>query len=915
MSNVNLRSIRNKKKNMLDYFKLAELDFCVITEHWLNNENEVTELKAEWKYLNRIDMAIITRRRKNGGGVAVAVDMDKMKILKDDVSIQKYGVEAMAVLVQMNTHEKLIIIAIYSPPEKTSRENCQRVLNDIIGKLRQKYGGLKMIICGDFNRAIIDFEASYPFINKMIDLETRNGSKLDTIYLHQNFRIMKSETRDPIKCDEGDICSDHRVVFAELGITQLPNLISTVIPSTTLKKDAVDEIGKALTLTEWSSIITGNPNGDAERLSSLLSRLVKLNSRPVRKKKKNDKPWFDEHIKRLVRCKDRIYKKYGFGDQFKKAKKRLLEEIKKKKEIYVKNKLNILEKSDTSAFFTLVKDLSDPDANQAFDPVEASASQNIEEALDKISDHFVSVSKGFEHFEANAKHFCDGVEWNEFEKALKKVKVKSSNAINDINSKVLKAHLDILKYPIFTHIDNCFRLGTWPDIYKVETGICLPKTKHPTKVEEIRLISLTPFISKVMETIVLNRIEEVRTKGTNPRQFGGRKGVGTTHVIADYIQNVVDVCKNGKKAAGIFFDYSAAFNKGNRKDMIQGFETMGVKGQEIHMLSQLMTNRRISVKISGMTSEEKATEGGVGQGTPAGLYMYLAGSNDYNKNFPKTDPEFVNDYSYVDDVFALAKLNEELKMLWDDNGDIKKLYISQTLQKIAKSMEDFAEERKYKLNGTKTKIMIFGNDYENTTVQIICGDQPIEVVQKFKVLGVVLDPKLSMDEHIKHIEKKVASRIYVLRRLKQCGAPCEVLLKIYKCQLRSIIEYACPSFFSLLNDAQIYRLERLQNICIKTCTSFEYRSAEIREMYGIETIRDRFEKLTDGLILKESKLNNMNWFKQRQEIEYLSKLRNPREIEENQEIRQKNFTGPIAYFRRRLNYLLNDKDPRENSIR
>ena len=80
-------------------------------------------------------------------------------------------------------------------------------------------------------------------------------------------------------------------------------------------------------------------------------------------------------------------------------------------------------------------------------------------------------------------------------------------------------------------------------------------------------------------------------------------------------------------------------------------------------------------------------------------------------------------------------------------------------------------------------------------------------------------------------------------------------------------------------------------------------------MYGIETSKSRFEKLTDNLILKEAKLNNMNWFKQRQEIEYISKLRNPREIEENQEIRQKNFAGPIAYYRRRLNHLLQDRAP------
>ena len=331
------------------------------------------------------------------------------------------------------------------------------------------------------------------------------------------------------------------------------------------------------------------------------------------------------------------------------------------------------------------------------------------------------------------------------------------------------------------------------------------------------------------------------------------------------------------------------------------------------MLSQLMTNRRISVKIGDECSAEKVTIGGAGQGTPAGLYMYLAGSNDYNKNFPKQDPDFVNDYSYVDDVFALAMLNEALKCVWDDDGDICDLYASETLQKIASSMETFATERKYKLNGSKTKVMIFGKDWENAKVNVICGGQPIEIVKQFKVLGVILDPKLTMNPHIEYIQKKVAKRIYILRKLKQCGASEEALLRIYKCQMRSVIEYSCPSFFTLLNETQIQRLERLQNICLKTCTSFELRSHEIRQKYKIETIKERFQRLTDKLIKKEAEQDNMGWFKKRQEIEYISKLRNPREIEENQEKRQKNFVGPIAYFRRRLNVLLHESPNLDNN--
>ena len=399
----------------------------------------------------------------------------------------------------------------------------------------------------------------------------------------------------------------------------------------------------------------------------------------------------------------------------------------------------------------------------------------------------------------------------------------------------------------------------------------------------------------------------LRNKGTNSRQFGGRKGIGTTEVLADYLQSIIEATRNGSSAAGIFFDYSAAFNTGNRRDMIDGFAKMGIGGQELHMLSQLMTNRSIMTRIGSATSKKEPTDGGAGQGTLAGLYMYLSGANEYNKLFPKDKVDYINDWSYVDDCFALCKLLLEMSILWDDDGDVKRLYVSETLQKVADAMANFARQRKYKLNATKTKIMIYGNHQVEPTVNIQCNGTVVDLVDSFKVLGITLDPKLSMNAHIKEIERKVAKRIYILRTLKKNGADVDALIMVYKAQIRSIIEYGSPAFMPLLTEGQIHRLERMQNLCIKTCTSFEMRSSEIRERYQIQTIRERMLKLTDNMIRKENSSGRMGWFRSRENSEYIAKLRQPREVQENQERSQKGFQGPIAYYRRRLNFLLNEE--------
>ena len=58
------------------------------------------------------------------------------------------------------------------------------------------------------------------------------------------------------------------------------------------------------------------------------------------------------------------------------------------------------------------------------------------------------------------------------------------------------------------------------------------------------------------------------------------------------------------------------------------------------------------------------------------------------------------------------------------------------------------------------------------------------------------------------------------------------------------------------------------------------------------------------MIRKESASGKMGWFQPREQADYISKLRNPREIRENQETSKRNFQGPVAYFRGRINHLL-----------
>ena len=95
---------------------------------------------------------------------------------------------------------------------------------------------------------------------------------------------------------------------------------------------------------------------------------------------------------------------------------------------------------------------------------------------------------------------------------------------------------------------------------------------------------------------------------------------------------------------------------------------------------------------------------------------------------------------------------------------------------------------------------------------------PINIKEHLKILGVHLDNKLTFQEHISEILKKVFAKIAALRRLKRL-VPCSTLLPLYRCFVLSHFEY-CNSLLigngktlnKKLEDANHYGLRTIMNL-------------------------------------------------------------------------------------------------------
>ncbi|KLP08446.1 Uncharacterized protein Y057_13792 [Fusarium fujikuroi] len=102
--------------------------------------------------------------------------------------------------------------------------------------------------------------------------------------------------------------------------------------------------------------------------------------------------------------------------------------------------------------------------------------------------------------------------------------------------------------------------------------------------------------------------------------------------------------------------------------------------------------------------------------------------------------------------------------------------------------------------------------------------------EKLLVLGLMLDPKLSFEHHLTHIEEKVETALMYQRRISGAnwGMTLEKTRQYYICKIRPVISYACAAWFvwrpykpglpglhRSLPPGQIARLQKLQYKCIK----------------------------------------------------------------------------------------------------
>ena len=726
------------------------------------------------------------------------------------------------------------------------------------------------------------------------------------------------------------------------------------VTSRPLPESGVRQFGQWIVNEDWECVAPkDSPSTQALALQRVLE--LKLNeifpTKEVRISNK-DKQWIDSELKKLDRSKKREYSKRGRSDKYIELSKQFDLKFKKAAHNFLeKNVRSLKEDEPGKAYATLKRMGAQP--GDGLDDGSFSLLEHLEanltnkESVEKIAQHFSRISQEYPALDKEKlsqtvqDKLRDRLKANlpylsryKVENMMKKAKKTKSGVPGELPKIFHKEFGPELSIPLSNIYNNMIQTGQWPDSWKIEFGLPLKKIAEPINEDHIRIISLTPFFSKVFEKFVISWLMDYLKEHLDWWQYGGQKGNSVAHYLIDFI-NFISYnhdLKNIHAVLAVTIDFSKAFNRQNHNILIELLSELGVPGWLLQIVMGFLEHREMEVHFKGETSARKQLPGGGPQGTILGMFLFLilinaAGFRNRIKNtgklltgpLNKRKPMEKIHLKFIDDMTAAESINLRDKLIRNPDPDPMRplnyhdrtLHVlpneSCKLQTLLDDTRNYARDHEMQINQEKTKVILFNTARNFDFMPSLSLDDglPLDVVEEVRLLGVQVRSDLSWRSNTSTICQKAFARMWMLRRLKPLGATKEELLDVYDKQIRCITEFASAVWTSGLTGDEINQLERIQKCAFAIILAENYSSYnQALKVLNRNTLASRRTKLNLGFAKKCFRSDKyQHWFVENNPNQM--KLKTRSEISELLPVQARTKTflkSPIAY----LTNLLND---------
>ena len=820
MALFNVRSLSKKTFLVNDIIDEHNLSCMFLTETWLNENGSASLIEASPPNYSFLESH---RNGKRGGGTATIF---KDALRGTNISFGEFAsFEYHAIL--LKCQPQIIAVTIYRPPKYCP--NFYDEFAEFLSIIHMQYD--KCLITGDFNLHIddktdkismdfMDLLDSMDFVQHISGPTHYRGHTLDLVITKGLITTVQSVRFLTL--------SDHFCIFFTVKVNKLEQKKDRFIRKRYLTPQVATNF-RALMTTEDAK----NPKesaSDSDLVTTFISKAkTALDSlAPIHLKKVKEKskaPWFNsdlDELKKACRRAERRWRKtklHVHQDILKEQLAALNKAMKKAREDHFSSLVST-NANNPRVLFSTIDTLLNPALKT--DESLLSPSKCEEFAVhfkDKITNIRALISQTTPNKRLVVTTPALKGEMSTFKlpdlELLRKTvsKLKTSTCpLDPIPTKFFKENFECMEGDVHALLKHSLLTGVFPP--ELKTALVKPLLKKnnldPLVLNNYRPISNLPFLSKILETTVLQQLNDFLSHNRILDKF--QSGFRSHHSTETALVKIVNDLRmnTDSKALSILvlLDLSAAFDTIDHDILIERLEKwVGLSGPVLNWLRTYLTDREFYVMLGENKSENHSMPYGVPQGSILGPLLFSLYMLPLSALIRKHNIEY---HSYADDTQLYMAISP---------GDQRSI---DSLVNCISDLNQWLSQNFLKLNQDKTEVLVIGEKKAREELSALLKTVSLNCTNKGKNLGVILDSDLNFEPHFNSIRK---SSYYHLRNVAKVlphinQANKEVVVHAF---VTSRLDY-CNALFTGLPKKAINQLQTIQNCAARVLTRTKKRA-------------------------------------------------------------------------------------------
>ena len=881
---VNTRGVKSKTTSIENTLSAHGTHIAAITETNLQKREKINIKGFEW--VGR------ERTAKQGGGIGFLIRNDIANIT--EVIENEPDTITEMLWIEVKTHMPTYIGVIYGMQENEKPETLDRQYQEMTTQINKHQQKGQVIIMGDFNakleinkqQCIQNASRNGQRLKELLNLtrttaintlethigtwtrENRNKqsekSVIDYIIISEKSveHVTNSETDDmnryPIK---GNKRTDHNVITATIRTNIKPktNKIKKWKKGDSTQWEKFNQSVQRA----WNN--TEEANKTYNTLEVIIKQALKENIGEVTINVNQKYKVQNDEIKEAKAERKRKKKEYEQtcktknGERIKASKeaymnsqiktRRLIEKETKTRTIKTINKIIEEGGANSTTFWRIRKRLT-RNRTDEYDTKdeEGNIIQNPKLAKEHIANYFENLytareeEEGYQEWteainqqikeitQIKDKKHQPPIDMNDINKAIQQLKKGKSNGPDNIpNEALINANHETRKIYLET-INKIYDKEEAPQQWLSGEIVRLYKGKGiKGQCKNERGITLASNVGKMYERIVNNKITPEINITDN--QGGGQKNKATADHLT-ILNSTIKQAKTKKKDLHIaFMDVTKAYDKAWLNAILYTMYHSGIEGKIWRVVKDLNTNLKAKIKTKHGPTREITITDSIRQGGVLSVVAYSNLIDEISKEITKAgkgklkvgETEITGCLLWMDDVVLIHDKHSEL-------------------QQMLNTTHELAQRFHIKFGKEKSQTLKLG---KGPAPPLTLGEMNLDKTDTYKYLGMIINEKGNMEDHIKAIKGKVEASLQTILNVAGYNdfnkIQMQIIWKLVKTCIIPIITYGAEAWIP--TKKEIAEMQKILDNSIKRILETPITTPS--ECLQIETGIDTIEAIVD----------------------------------------------------------------------